>query len=84
MRNLGSRIQDPASECCSLFPLASSAPASEALYMYLIEAFGTSRFGPVSRFTFRQALSYHSIHPWIRSPSFKTTTMGVLAAICLR
>ena len=39
------------------FPSASLPPvSSEALNMYLIEAFGISRFGPPSRFTFRHAL----------------------------
>ena len=81
----GARARDAAgSAAVYLFPPLSSAGPSEALYMYLIEAFGTSRFGPLSRFTFRQALSYHSIQPWIFSPSVSTTTIGVLAAICLR
>ena len=52
--------------------------------MYLMEAFGISRFGPCSRLTFRQPLSYHSIQPRISSPSVRTRTIGVLAAICLR
>ena len=52
--------------------------------MYLMEALGIRRLGPCSRLTLRQPLSYHSIQPRISSPSVRMTTIGVLAAICLR
>src|SRR5712692_3499769 len=64
------------------FPLPPRS--SSCLKRYLIEVLGMSRLGPRSRLTFKQFLSYHSIHPRISSPSFNTTTIGVFAAICLR
>jgi hypothetical protein len=58
------------------------SPFSPSLYMYLIAGLYTTMLGAVARFTLRQCLSYHSMTPWICSPSRSTITMGVLPCIC--
>jgi len=46
--------------------------------------FWIRRLGPECRFSLIAPLSYHSIHPRSSSPPSRITTIGVLAAICLR
>jgi SAM-dependent methyltransferase len=65
------------------FPSARSSgrhrrtlPPSFSLYRYLIDCFGMRRFGPSRDSLSGTTCQYHSIQPWISSPSFSMTTMG--------
>ena len=94
MKITGFRLQGvgtkPEGRAVSQITLGSQKPEARDLFppvlAFLIHVLDRGlvdhQIGRTVAVHFRQLLSYHSMTPWISSPSRSTMTIGVLACIC--